>query len=398
MKGKIDYKLTSLHTNAVGSSFVSFTEIPPFQHLKGDLLHKETRILFVEWVKAKLGKVDLVIGDGAFEVDGQEDKQEEGIVPILQAESWVSFQLLEDNGTFVLKSFNISCVQSLIILYILKCAFLTVTLLKPTESRKTNSERYVLCQGFRTKYADLQWEDLLSALECTLFAYTEERKTEFENFIPYLKKHLHITWKLQQDSLSYLINKCAHTPEMLKPGDNTQGEMEIEACLAQLARNFKEWKFSWVHGLTLQVPCNKFEMKKTPQPANSTSIFLFDNWNQLHQDSTFLSILKNHVNTWITKEEKQMVRIIHVTNGQQLVDINGNTVIAYNSFLQIIQRLPCNTILLVREDSCIQDVMVLPKYPKLFLRERKERVGLLNHFLDHVYWWMDHRPLLPLTL
>jgi hypothetical protein len=402
LKGKIDYKLKSFHSNAPSASFVSFTQLPAFRHLQGNILDQETRDLFVDWVKTKLGKVDLVIGDGAFEVDGQEEKQEENIIPILHAETWVAFQLLEDNGSFLLKMFNISFCSTLTLLYGLKCAFISVSFLKPPESRKSNSERYVLCQGFRAPFGQIRWDDFRQRMCSRSHLIYEGEKAkegedEFKGMIPYLKRHLSITWKIQFESLSELIAKCDQMPSL---GEAKRGE-DIDACFTHLAHYFKEWHLSWVHGLTLQVPCSKFELKNavthSASSFSSSCIQLFDNWNQLHQDSTFLSILKNHVNTWITKETKKSVRIIHVTNGGQLADINGNTIIAYNSFLQTLQRLPTNTILLVHEDSSIQDVMVIPKYPKLFLRERKDRITLLNQYLNHAFWWMELPPLSPLS-
>lgn len=415
LRGPSDYQIHKFHSNALCSSFVSFTDI---EMSEGNILQSETQQSLINILRAKLDKVDLVLADGAYDIDGNEENQELNLIPLLLAELYLSFQSLEDNGTLLIKFFNISCSETLLILHILKSAFIRLALLKPNTSRKSNSERYILCQGFRIKYAVLKFEEIsrfvygvrkvvipsqstnadenspsITVEEQELFLSFEHLNLHlyWAEFATKVRDHLLLTWKLQLETLTYLVDKTLKEP-MIRPKLDVHS---IDDCFTNLAFYFRQWQFGWVHGLTQQIPSIKFETKRSLSEKTSPPLLLFDNWNQLHQDSTFLSIMKNYVMNWMGRDAKYKMRIVHLTNQQQLLDINSHPIMAHNVFLQNYQKLPCNTICLIINDEEIYEVIVIPKYPKLFLRDRRERNQLFADLIDRSFWWSsDYRSMM----
>lgn len=89
---------------------------------------------------------DLVTADGAHEV--QHDTLERDNFSLLLAQSRLALYMLTNGGTFVLKFFEGSEFRTLALLAHLTQLFENVSIIKPTASRPTNSERYIVARNF----------------------------------------------------------------------------------------------------------------------------------------------------------------------------------------------------------------------------------------------------------
>ena len=90
--------------------------------------------------------VDLVTADGAVEMN--HDRMEEEHLPLARAQARVALTCLKPGGTFVLKVFECLRPSTRDFIAQLTRCFETVSLIKPTSSRRTNSERYLVCRVF----------------------------------------------------------------------------------------------------------------------------------------------------------------------------------------------------------------------------------------------------------
>jgi 23S rRNA U2552 (ribose-2'-O)-methylase RlmE/FtsJ len=117
-----------------------------------------------EWPKSADGldeyRVDLVTADGAAPMD--HDRIEDESADLVEAETDVAMRVLDAGGTFILKIFEGGSPRSLHLLARLCEAFEDVALYKPTLSRPTNSERYVVCRSFggrvvNSVHLDVEW-------------------------------------------------------------------------------------------------------------------------------------------------------------------------------------------------------------------------------------------------
>jgi 23S rRNA U2552 (ribose-2'-O)-methylase RlmE/FtsJ len=95
------------------------------------------------------GTVDLVTGDGGFDFSTDFEHQEVNVVPLLFAQIACALCLQKRGGNFVLKVFDLFTASTVDLLALLSSLYDHVYLTKPVTSRYANSEKYVVCTGYR---------------------------------------------------------------------------------------------------------------------------------------------------------------------------------------------------------------------------------------------------------
>lgn len=95
------------------------------------------------------GVMDLVTGDAGIDYSFDFKLQEQMSTNLILSQVAFSCAMLKSGGTFVVKMFDISTSISVDIIYFLSLAYDSVHILKPNTSRCANSERYIVCKGFR---------------------------------------------------------------------------------------------------------------------------------------------------------------------------------------------------------------------------------------------------------
>lgn len=91
----------------------------------------------------------LVTADGGFDFSYDFNNQELISLSLLFAETYAAFRLQMLGGTFVLKIFDVSTHGTMALIDVLVQSYETVKIVKPFTSRPANSEKYVICQGFK---------------------------------------------------------------------------------------------------------------------------------------------------------------------------------------------------------------------------------------------------------
>lgn len=110
-----------------------------------DLLHERARAELEDLFTDQ--RVDLVTADGGFAFRDLDNAEEEAL-PLVRAQIDVALRTLARGGSFVLKIFGCSTSESVTSLATLCASFAFTSLYKPTLSRPTNSELYVVCREF----------------------------------------------------------------------------------------------------------------------------------------------------------------------------------------------------------------------------------------------------------
>lgn len=110
-------------------------------------LYKLDNILYYK--KYVNEKVDLVSGDGGFDYSNNFDDQEQMTFHLIFCEIVTAFSVLKKNGSFILKIFDIFTTITLEYLYLLNMYFDEIIITKPNTSRPANSEKYIVCKGFK---------------------------------------------------------------------------------------------------------------------------------------------------------------------------------------------------------------------------------------------------------
>jgi 23S rRNA U2552 (ribose-2'-O)-methylase RlmE/FtsJ len=94
-------------------------------------------------------KMDIVTADGGFDFSVDFNNQENIATTLILSEVFYALALQKEGGTFILKIFDIFHKPTIDILYLLSYYYTNVTIMKPYTSRVANSEKYVICQGFK---------------------------------------------------------------------------------------------------------------------------------------------------------------------------------------------------------------------------------------------------------
>ena len=104
--------------------------------------------------------VDLVTADGGFDYSVNFNQQEQMSSRLIFAEMVCAFQVSDIGAHFVLKIFDIYTILTIKILYLLTLYYDEVIITKPHTSRPANSEKYVVCKGFKGISDDMKLQFL----------------------------------------------------------------------------------------------------------------------------------------------------------------------------------------------------------------------------------------------
>ncbi|VBB31059.1 unnamed protein product [Acanthocheilonema viteae] len=151
LKGKDDFKLKRF-TAASPSYFEPYYG----KHNDGDVTKPDNITSFEEIVKRGTNNVgvDLVMADGGFCVDQQENIQEILSKRLYLCQFLIGISALRvkvrntgSGGKFVCKLFDIFTPFSIGLIYLMYFAFERISIHKPNTSRPANSERYIVCDN-----------------------------------------------------------------------------------------------------------------------------------------------------------------------------------------------------------------------------------------------------------
>lgn len=132
-----------------------------------------------------LGKntIDFITADGGFDFSADFNGQEELSFRLILCEILSAILLQKQGGTFVLKIFDIFNTNTLKLIQILKEYYENIFAIKPLTSRPANSEKYLLCTGFKTNSPSL----ILLTIQLITIAknYSDEKTTNILKNIPF---------------------------------------------------------------------------------------------------------------------------------------------------------------------------------------------------------------------
>lgn len=99
---------------------------------------------------------DLVTADGGFDFSLDFNKQEENFIQLFLSEVYTALLIQKLQGTFIVKVFDMFNEETISLVSILHSMYDKVFIVKPFTSRPANSEKYLVCVGF--KHIDTFWE------------------------------------------------------------------------------------------------------------------------------------------------------------------------------------------------------------------------------------------------
>lgn len=118
----------------------------------GDIYSLVNQQSFVEICGSK---VHIFTADGGFDFSEDYSTQEQNVFPLLIASAKIGLQCLAQEGLFVMKIFDIFGQPTMYLIRLISYCFKEWTLYKPATSRPCNSERYLICKGFRRCFPEV---------------------------------------------------------------------------------------------------------------------------------------------------------------------------------------------------------------------------------------------------
>jgi cap1 methyltransferase len=109
-----------------------------------------TKLKYIDMIKSRkpLG-FTIITADGGFDDFYNMDDKETSHYKLILSELLYIISLQEPHGHCILKMFDTVTMASIDILYILNLLYDHVSIYKPETSRPTNSEKYIVCKGFK---------------------------------------------------------------------------------------------------------------------------------------------------------------------------------------------------------------------------------------------------------
>ena len=127
----------------------------------GNVFNSDNVKEFIRFVMENTGNNDgprgvhIMMADGGFGVEGQENIQEILSKQLYLCQFLVALGILRPGGHFVCKLFDLFTPFSVGLVYLMYRSFHSIAIHKPNTSRPANSERYVICKWKRADTKDL---------------------------------------------------------------------------------------------------------------------------------------------------------------------------------------------------------------------------------------------------
>lgn len=191
---------------------------------------------FVETVGA--GTVDFITADGGFDFSSDFNNQEELSYRLILCETLCALLLQRTGGSFLLKIYDCFNEHTIKLIHVLQRFYEHVHFIKPLTSRPANSERYLLCTGYRVE-KEKEWYEMVEYMKIVVDLY-EHNAPMFEH-IPYDTHTLHhivlynFYYTMRQ---VYYIQRTINYINFFRANNH---EIVMQALLEKHANKSKKW-------------------------------------------------------------------------------------------------------------------------------------------------------------
>jgi 23S rRNA U2552 (ribose-2'-O)-methylase RlmE/FtsJ len=145
----------------------------------------------------------IVTADGGFDYT-TDFEQELSSYKLFYSEVFTALNIQEEKGSFICKFFDLFHYSTLQLIYLLYISYEKISFIKPSTSRQSNSEKYIVCQGFKGYNVEV------SNLLCIHFG-KDILPLELPEVFIYMINNYHIKFIENQilriDHTLYLINQ-----------------------------------------------------------------------------------------------------------------------------------------------------------------------------------------------
>lgn len=208
----------------------------------GDLINIDN----IRYLHTRLsGRMDIITADGGFNFSINHYIQEYNASLLIFAELIAALGCLRIGGVYIYKIYDMSYKMTADILFITQCLFTDIDFFKPLTSRAGNSEKYIICSGFRGISQD-KLNNLVAILDIWIKNNTVN-DLEIENFIRNKIFYEKNNYNIENINIIDSINLCAPQGyyNLIIKVNNIFNNKQIENVKQTLNVNYtNNWMFS----------------------------------------------------------------------------------------------------------------------------------------------------------
>ena len=221
----------------------------------GNLISLENFLYCAEKYK---NNMDIVTADGGFDFSVDFNRQERMATQLILCEVYYALTIQKPGGTFILKIFDVFHKTTVDILYILSYYYNNVSIVKPYTSRVANSEKYVICQGF--KITDSR--EIIKQFESIFPSLTEGDDDSISSFLPF-EHDLYFLNRIEEMNAMVSFQQIENITSTLSIITNHRNAEKLEQYKRANVMKCIAW-------------CEKYDIPHNTQHAcfQSTNIFL----------------------------------------------------------------------------------------------------------------------------
>lgn len=122
----------------------------------------------ISLIKDKKNYYDLITADGGFDYSVDYNSQEKDSLKLIKGEIFLALNTQKIGGSFICKIFDIFLKETIHLIYILSLLYDSIHFHKPAVSRISNSEKYIICigyKGYNKELINLLFHDLVNCVE-----------------------------------------------------------------------------------------------------------------------------------------------------------------------------------------------------------------------------------------
>ena len=191
--------------------------------------------------------MELMTGDGGFDFSVNFNDQEVTASRLIFAQIVYTILLQKKDGNFVIKFFDIFTPISVDFTHLLSSFYKKVYVIKPNTSRYANSERYLVCKGFKfsdTSYLFDTFYSMLQQLDTNKdgFVYRILNKNIPYFFITRLEEYNAIIGQQQIEIINNTLNMVRNTTKIEKI-ENLK-KININRCIQWCIKNKQQYNKS----------------------------------------------------------------------------------------------------------------------------------------------------------
>lgn len=187
--------------------------------------------------------MNFITGDAGFDFSIDFNRQEQLAVRIVFTQIAYAITMQQYGGTFILKIFDVFHKTTVEMIYLLSCLYKKIFIIKPNTSRSANSEKYIVCIGFKYKNTielSIKMQSILKIFETIDF-----EKYNIGSIINIPMQHFFVNQIKEINSIlgTQQIENITNTIKLINKGDkkkekiNSIKDNNIQRCIKWCIKN-----------------------------------------------------------------------------------------------------------------------------------------------------------------